>query len=65
VTARALPNLGSKKTPNSKVERLSTCKLCPSGVFSDQPYMWLTGRCIGYAHVWCVEAAKRSGQVAS
>lgn len=38
---------------------LSTCKLCPAGVFDHEPHVWLR-KPMGWSHTYC---AKQAGHV--
>ena len=57
---QGLHNLGrGVKTGNSY---LTTCKLCPNGVFEQQPRRWLT-KPAGWSHEACVDRAEQEGRL--
>lgn len=57
--ARVRPSMGMHNLGRSAAalesKRISTCKLCPYGIFEGQPYRWSTGRVLGYVHDACIE----------
>lgn len=42
--------------------RITTCKLCPYGVFSDQEWVWSTGAVLGIVHVPCLKRARQAAE---
>lgn len=58
--ARVRPSMGMHNLGRGPAalesKRISTCKLCPRGIFEDgEPYRWSTGRVLGYVHNTCIE----------
>lgn len=48
-----------KKKTTPKVERLTTCNVCRYGVFSNQPWVWSTGKVWGRVHTPCKAAIEK------
>lgn len=45
--------------PSGKDQRITSCKLCPNGIFNEQKWVWICDGWIGMVHLSCHEAFLR------